>query len=532
MKDASFGKYRMLAELGQGGMADVILALSQGPVGFNKLVVIKRLRQHLAEDPEFVGMLVDEARLAARLNHPNIVHTHEVGEVDGRFFMAMEFLEGQPLGRLKRRARRTGSGLTLESEVRIFADVLAGLHYAHELTDYDGAQIGIVHRDVTPSNIFVTYEGVVKILDFGIAKATGRTTETRTGVVKGKTSYMPPEQALGLEVDRRADVFSVGVMLWEAATGQRMWKGMEDVVILARLINGEVPTSPREINPNVPEAIDAICRRALCPEPNGRLATALEFQNELEAYLQSSGHKATNRELGRLVTEMFAEERQEIKRILEEQIAKVKESPHSSLTPLVLPESLAMPARKRPTREASEEPIAAVSAMSHRAPPPRRRRGSILGFSLATALAGGAALWLFAQSQSTKTEAAPPPPEPGPSAAANPVESAASSDAPKPEGKMTLRAKPTSAEFSIDGGPWLDNPHVSDVKLDGAEHTIVVRAKGYEDKKTTVVFDGDVVLDVTLKRRPSAGRRPPPPSPTQPKKPPRELITGDPWKDG
>src|SRR4029434_2518359 len=151
-------------------------------------------------------------------------------------------------------------------EMCILAEVLAGLHYAHELTDYDGAPLGIVHRDCTPTNIFFTYEGVVKVVDFGIAKATGRTTETRTGVVKGKTTYMPPEQALGLDVDRRADVFSVGVMLWEAATGQRMWKGMEDVVILARLINGEIPTSPREVNPDVPEAIDAICRRALCAE--------------------------------------------------------------------------------------------------------------------------------------------------------------------------------------------------------------------------------------------------------------------------
>ncbi|MEM9696613.1 MAG: serine/threonine-protein kinase, partial [Myxococcota bacterium] len=241
----TFGKYRPVAELGQGGMADVILALSQGPIGFNKLVVIKRLRSHLADDPEFVGMLIDEARLAARLNHPNIVHTNEVGEIDGTFFIAMEYLEGQPLHRIKRRAKRHESlDISLAMELQILADVLAGLHYAHELTDYDGTALQVVHRDVTPSNIFLTYDGVSKVLDFGIAKASGRTTETKTGVVKGKMTYMPPEQALGLEIDRRADIYSVGVMLWEAATGRRMWKGVDDVVILGKLIKGDTGMSP------------------------------------------------------------------------------------------------------------------------------------------------------------------------------------------------------------------------------------------------------------------------------------------------
>jgi serine/threonine-protein kinase len=525
VKDASFGKYRMLAELGQGGMADVILALSQGPVGFNKLVVIKRLRNHLAEDPEFVGMLLDEARLAAHLNHPNIVHTHEVGEVDGHFFMAMEFLDGQPLGRIRRRSWRAARPLPLPTEARIIADVLAGLHYAHELTDYEGASLSIVHRDVTPSNVFVTFEGAVKVLDFGIAKATGRTTETQTGVIKGKTPYMAPEHAMGMEVDRRADIFSAGVMLWEAATGQRMWRGMEPIVILTRLITGDIPVSPREVNPDVPEAMDAICRKALCREPDGRFATALEFQNELEAYLQTCGERTSRRELGRLVSELFTNERQEIKRVIDSQLAK--ESSKSSLTPFALTDSVPVSAPPA-AGDFRDEPLTAVSNLTRSSR--RRRRTSMLG--VAAVLSAGAAIWLWSPSESPD---APPPAVIQGTASSVSSTPAVATGAPRKFGKLTLRAQPNSAQFSIDGGPWLDNPHVADVGLDGAEHTVVTRAKGYLDKKTTVMFDRDVNVEVSLRRSPGIVRgrpAPPPPAKSQPKPPPRELIGGDPWKDG
>src|SRR5450432_1495059 len=206
MTDASFGKYRLIAELGQGGMADVFLAMVAGPAGsgFSKLTVVKRLRQNLVEDPEFVAMLVDEARIAARLNHPNVVQTNEVGEVDNQFFIAMEYLDGQPLHRIQQRAMRArkkakegGSGEhTLASaaedpfpkqlEYWVILNVLEGLHHAHELADYDGTPLQIVHRDVTPHNVFVTYEGQVKVVDFGIAKSVGRAAETQHGTVKGK----------------------------------------------------------------------------------------------------------------------------------------------------------------------------------------------------------------------------------------------------------------------------------------------------------------------------------------------------------
>ena len=183
-------------------MATVYLAVTQNEGGFdfNKLVVIKRLREHVAADPEFVVMLQDEARLAARLNHQNVVQTIEVGEHEDEIFLAMEFLDGQPLHRVRKRA---GANIPLDIHLTILSDVIAGMHYAHELPDFDGKPLSIVHRDITPHNIFITYDGQTKILDFGIAKAEGRASSTRHGVVKGKIAYMAPEQARGEMLDRR-----------------------------------------------------------------------------------------------------------------------------------------------------------------------------------------------------------------------------------------------------------------------------------------------------------------------------------------
>jgi serine/threonine-protein kinase len=542
--ERSFGKYRPVAELGHGGMADVILALAQGPVGFNKLVVIKRLRAHLAEDPEFVAMLVDEARLAARLNHPNIVHTNEVGEIDGRFFIAMEHLEGQPLVRVKRRATRTATALPLEIELRILADVLAGLHYAHELADYDGTPLHVVHRDMTPSNVFVTYEGVVKIVDFGIAKAIGRTTETKTGVVKGKTTYMPPEQALGREVDRRADVYSVGVMLWEAATGRRMWKGLDDVVILGRLISGDIPVSPRAVDPDVPEALDAMCRKALAADPDERFASAVDLQNELEAFLDARSYHPTSREIGKLVNGMFEAERREIKTIIEGQLSKLKEV--SSLEPVVIPDSL--PAAGTPSSTEISPGSSAVIRPSFEGvadavptvPPERARRAGLLVLVAVAAAALALALYLQRDDANTPTETSSAQ-APQASAAQEATRApSAQNDQARAKVRVTLRAVPASARFSIDGGRWLDNPYVGEVSADDATHEIRIDATGHEPKTVNVRFDNEVLLDVSLKqKRPRYVQRPPPPATSLPslpppppaKKPEREIFTGDPWED-
>src|SRR5690349_8943239 len=256
-----FGKYRLIAELGHGGMAEVFLAIASGPAGFNKLLVIKQIRDQLADDPEFLGMFLDEARLAARLNHPNIVQTNEVGNDGERYFMAMEYLDGRGLDHVRRRSKTAGFGLSPSMQLRIIADMLAGLDYAHKLTDFDGTPLNIVHRDVSPQNVFLTFSGHVKLLDFGIAKAANSSHETNAGVLKGKVSYMSPEQARGLKADARADLFSAGVMLWEALTGRRLRGGKNDQEKLWALVAADLPRAS-SIKQWIPPELDEICARA------------------------------------------------------------------------------------------------------------------------------------------------------------------------------------------------------------------------------------------------------------------------------
>jgi serine/threonine protein kinase len=311
------GKYRVIAQLGSGGMAEVFLSMVSGPVGtgFTKLAVVKTLRESLAEDPEFMAMLVDEARISARLNHPNVVQTLEVGVERDQFFLALEFLDGQPLHRIQTRAARAGTPMARELSYVIVADALAGLHYAHELADYDGAPLSIVHRDVTPQNLFVTYEGIVKVVDFGIAKAAGRAAETKHGIVKGKLRYMSPEQALGHPVDRRSDIFSAGILLWEAATGARFWNTMDETSIIQALIGGEFDPSPRSVDPSVPDAIDTICRKAIAADVGSRYETAAAFQLDLEGVL-ADDIVAARRKLGPFVASFFEKDRAVVRDVI------------------------------------------------------------------------------------------------------------------------------------------------------------------------------------------------------------------------
>ena len=313
------GKYLRLAVIGHGGMADVHLAAVRGPADFSKLVVLKELRPGLAQDPELRAMFQQEARVAARMAHPNIVHTHEVGSEAGRPFIAMEFLDGQPLHRICRRVRRdTGAGLPLAVSLRVLVDLLAGLQYAHELCDYDGRPLGLVHRDVTPHNVIVTHEGQVKLIDFGIARGLEGCADTQVGTFKGKASYCAPEQARGERVDRRADLFAVGVMLWEAITQRRMWPELDEVAIVQRLRAGEVPALPDGPHPE----LRALCRRALAVEARERPASAAELA---EAIVRTGLPRAPRRELVGLLGQHFSEERAGLRALIEAQLRRASE---------------------------------------------------------------------------------------------------------------------------------------------------------------------------------------------------------------
>lgn len=329
------GQYRLLGELGRGGMATVYLAASQGASNFVKLVVVKRLHAELAAELEFREMFMDEARLAARLSHPNIVQTYEVVEGDGKFLLVMEYLEGQPLSNIRSRMIRK-QNLSVEDQVLVFRDVLAGLHSAHEARDWDGTPLNVVHRDVSPHNVFVTYEGQVKVVDFGVAKASTSSQRTQTGVIKGKISYMAPEQALGRRVDRRADVFAVGIMLWESLAGRRMWKDLPDAGIVHYLASGEIPKLS-EHAPNAPPELARICTKSLSPSPDDRYANADEMRAELAAYLEASPKRPSSVDLGRRVSESFVEERAKIKAVIERQLTQGPMLATAELPAMALP---------------------------------------------------------------------------------------------------------------------------------------------------------------------------------------------------
>jgi serine/threonine-protein kinase len=312
------GKYQLLARLGQGGMADVFLAVARGPLGFNKLVVLKRLRTN-DEDDQALQMFLDEARLAARLKHPNIVDTYDVGQEVDSYFIAMEYLEGQPLSRVLKAVGTTRVHPTIW--VHIVAEALHGLHHAHELRDYDGSALQIVHRDVSPHNIFVTYEAEVKVVDFGIAKTKLSVAHTESGLLRGKLGYMAPEQALREPVDRRSDVFAMGVVLWEALAGRKAFDG-DMSTMFAKLIQADVPKI-NEVNPAVDSALALIVGRALKKEPSERYANAAEMREALLDYAHAVPGAASKNDVTAAMAALFGEHRALVKREIEKQLALV-----------------------------------------------------------------------------------------------------------------------------------------------------------------------------------------------------------------
>jgi serine/threonine protein kinase len=281
----SFGKYRLVRKIAQGGMAEIFLATREGELGgFEKKVAIKRIFQHLTGREETVKMFFDEARIAAALNHPNIVQVYDLGEVDDYFYIAMEFVHGTDLRRICKRGLDRDHYLPLEFAARIIADTAAGLHYAHTRTDQEGNPRNIVHRDISPQNVLVGMEGHVKICDFGIAKAENRLARTRTGQHKGKLSYMSPEQFNGDQLDARSDIFNLGIVLYEVALGRRLFNAQTDFERMRQIADAQV-TPPSDIQPEFPPGLERIVMRALNHDPADRYQTAEQMQVELEEWL-------------------------------------------------------------------------------------------------------------------------------------------------------------------------------------------------------------------------------------------------------
>ncbi len=300
------GRYELLGTIAAGGMATVHLGRALGAGGFERLVAIKTMHPHLAAEEEFVAMFLDEARLAARIRHPNVVATVDVQQDEQGLFLVMEYIEGPSLSRLLRALQKKGTRLPLDIAVRIFLEALAGLHAAHELTGPGGEPLELIHRDVSPHNILVGTDGITRITDFGVARAASRLASTRTGSAKGKITYMAPEHARSEPLDRRADIYSAGVVFWEMLTNERLVRGDSDMAVLQQITNAERRT-PRDVVPEIPEAISEVTMRAIERDAGKRHPTAAAFAEALEAAARACGvPPAPPREVAKLVKEQEA----------------------------------------------------------------------------------------------------------------------------------------------------------------------------------------------------------------------------------
>lgn len=311
-------------------MAEVWLARFNGVGGFQKQVVLKTILPHLSEDPEFVRMFINEALLAARLNHPNIVQIFDLGRLEGRYFIAMEHVPGRSFRQISRRRREQGELIPAWFILRVMAAVCDGLYYAHEYCDEQGNPLGLVHRDVSPENIMISFTGIAKILDFGVAKATTAATVTKAGTLKGKYSYISPEQVKGAPADRRSDVYALGVILYEFLTGVRPFRGNNDLALLREIAKGN-PTAPQKIAPWIKNELQEIILTALMIDPNERYSDTGKLGIDILEFLRKSGDQISQRDMGLYVSSLFPDEpsipSDVQKRLFSVQTIEVEESP-------------------------------------------------------------------------------------------------------------------------------------------------------------------------------------------------------------
>lgn len=518
MDTQQIGKYRIIAKLGQGGMATVFLCAAAGPVGFNKLLVLKLLKEELADDDEFLTMFIDEARLAARLNHANVVQTYEVGFDGGHHFLAMDYLDGQPLHAVLR--RQTRAHMPLDVHVRILAETLAGLHYAHTLTDFDGTPLKVVHRDVSPQNVFITYDGSVKLVDFGVAKAAGAINVTESGVFKGKISYMAPEQAKGEPVDARADVFSVGVMLWEAIAGKRLTHGESQGSVLARRMAGTEPAI-RDIVPDADPELAEICDKAMADEPHQRFESAQAMRDALEGFLHRFSRRSGNREVGDLVSDLFAEERDKIREIIDGQMKQLMRETAQTL-PVPTLELWANAIDHTPTAVSGRRRAEVLSQSGLHGGrtsqsglhgddsiPGTGSHGTLVGANLSTSppatgsrttLIVGVAAALVSIVGIVVAVMFVGTSEPDETAPAATTAATAATDATETI-SLEIRFAPADATAKLDGVALAQSPFVAQMPKDGSAHTLEVSAPGHVTQTTMLSYEQDIDMNVVLEEQ-------------------------------
>ncbi len=513
------GQYRVIAQLGQGGMARALLALHQGEGGFQKLFVVKQLRVDLCDDPEYIEMFLDEARLAALLNHPNVVQTHEIGEDTDSYYILMEFLEGQSFGRIQQKFLSTqGRRFPLSHSVHVISEVLLGLHYAHELADLHGNALSLVHRDISPDNIFITYDGQVKLLDFGIAKVNDRG-NTKVGILKGKLSYMAPEQAMNHSLDCRTDVFAMGVLLWEAIAGRQLVPRNEpEQVTFHHRVQGSWK-SIHSVSPDAPSTLLKICDKAMALDPDERFQNAKGMRVALLDYLRNREESQCAESLGQLVGGTFKTERETVTKAITDTIASEQrfatnvgessDAPTESIGNIAtalttireLPDLSSLLVAISDTDE-SEVDSPTVSLHASGSQPaietePKKRRYWPVAVLAVAAITAYIAL---TRSSNQRPDAADTTLATSPNTRLDP-----SNISPNdflrtdmiPEVRFVVRVSPASATIKLDG-EVLTNPFLGKRHRTAKAHQLLVSADGFETESITIHFQEDKEWDITL----------------------------------
>jgi len=506
-----FGRYELLRKLAAGGMGQVFLARKKG-VGFEKLVVLKRILPHLVEDEEFFTMFLDEARLTARLNHPNVAQIFDVEAEAGQHLVVMEYVQGEDVRRVEKKARLAGQKLPVGVILRVIADAAAGLDYAHKARDDQGQPLGIVHRDISPQNILVGFDGGVKLIDFGVAKAAGRAQHTATGVLKGKFPYMSPEQAEGEELDARSDVFALGIVLWELLCDKRLFKGDSDVMS-QRLVKACQVPKPSELNTQLPAALDAIVLKSLARDRNERFQSAAELREAIEQYCLEAHIPASSSHLGQFMQKLY-----------EDKIAELNDPaqldqlpPDTDLEGFGPRGALATPAPSSGTRRGNVTVGGGASPDGATIPATRTGKGGtervapgagqpsgsrapiFAAIALLAVGGGGAAAW-FVTRPPAVTEApvvrAPPKDVP-----------IQQPDKPPPPAMVALKVEsdPSGSSVEIGGVPRGMTP--LDLSLDRAQLPVLLKVShdGFEPQQATLTADSGPVVSLQLVKKKKAG---------------------------
>jgi eukaryotic-like serine/threonine-protein kinase len=501
-------RYQVLGHLATGGMAEILLARVGGPSGFERPVVLKRILPHLARETGFVTMFLDEARLVAQIRHHNVIQVQELVHAGGELFFVMEYLEGESVAGLMRRLELRGTTIDPVLGAHILAESCAGLHAAHELTDLDGKQQEIVHRDISPQNLFVTYSGQIKVLDFGIAKAQGRDTRTEAGQVKGKFAYMSPEQCRSEPLDRRCDVFALGIVLYELTTGRRLFKRDSPLGVITAICKEPI-VPPSRIVADYPPALEAVCLRALAARREDRYETAAEMRRDLLAYQRSAaGADSPTEALALVMQTVFFD------RIAEKQDLLRKMRAGSDVTHVPVgevDENVELPSVVAETRRDAPATGAWPRARSP------FRRALVVVFAISGATLGGALAFAWRSPSDTAAPRASSTASAALPLAATPSSAPSATPAPA-EITLHVETQPAGAHVLLDSVDQGATPLDVKVPRGRSALPLELRRAGYLPLVQPIVPDADQRLVLSLHPRPGAAVSAPP------------SATADKWK--